>query len=203
MEAVFAKTKEKMDKCLTSLERDFAAIRAGRANPAVLDKVMVDYYGVPTPINQMAAVSVPEARLLVVQPWDASTLREIEKAINTADIGINPQNDGKVIRLSFPQLTEEHRKNLQKDISKRGEEAKVAIRNVRRDAMDDIKKLKKDNEITEDEQKDGEKKLQDITDDFVKQADSITKKKEEEILSILLRLFSRGCLIAAPCLLFI
>ena len=170
MEAVFAKTKEKMDKCLTSLERDFAAIRAGRANPAVLD--------------QMAAVSVPEARLLVVQPWDASTLREIEKAINTADIGINPQNDGKVIRLSFPQLTEEHRKNLQKDISKRGEEAKVAIRNVRRDAMDDIKKLKKDNEITEDEQKDGEKKLQDITDDFVKQADSITKKKEEEILSI-------------------
>ena len=173
MEAVFAKTKEKMDKCLTSLERDFAAIRAGRANPAVLDKVMVDYYGVPTPINQMAAVSVPEARLLVVQPWDASTL-----------IAINPQNDGKVIRLSFPQLTEEHRKNLQKDISKRGEEAKVAIRNVRRDAMDDIKKLKKDNEITEDEQKDGEKKLQDITDDFVKQADSITKKKEEEILSI-------------------
>lgn len=184
MESVFAKTKEKMDKCLTSLERDFAAIRTGRANPAVLDKVMVDYYGVPTPINQMAAVSVPEARLLVVQPWDASTLKEIEKAINTADIGINPQNDGKVIRLSFPQLTEEHRKNLQKDISKRGEEAKVAIRNVRRDAMDDIKKLKKDNEITEDEQKDGEKKLQDITDDFVKQADSITKKKEEEILSI-------------------
>ena len=184
MESVFAKTKEKMDKCLTSLERDFDAIRAGRANPAVLDKVMVDYYGVPTPINQMAAVSVPEARLLVVQPWDASTLKEIEKAINTADIGINPQNDGKVIRLSFPQLTEEHRKNLQKDISKRGEEAKVAIRNVRRDAMDDIKKLKKDNEITEDEQKDGEKKLQDITDDFVKQADSITKKKEEEILSI-------------------
>ena len=184
MEAVFAKTKEKMDKCLTSLERDFAAISAGRATPAVLDKVMVDYYGVPTPINQMAAVSVPEARLLVVQPWDTSTLREIEKAINTADIGINPQNDGKVIRLSFPQLTEEHRKNLQKDISKRGEEAKVAIRNVRRDAMDDIKKLKKDNEITEDEQKDGEKKLQDITDDFVKQADSITKKKEEEILSI-------------------
>ena len=184
MESVFAKTKEKMDKCLTSLERDFAAIRAGRANPAVLDKVMVDYYGVPTPINQMAAVSVPEARLLVVQPWDASTLKEIEKAINTADIGINPQNDGKVIRLSIPQLTDEHRKNLQKDISKRGEEAKVAIRNVRRDAMDDIKKLKKDNEITEDEQKDGEKKLQDITDDFVKQADSITKKKEEEILSI-------------------
>ncbi len=184
METVFAKTKEKMEKCLTALERDYAAVRAGRANPAVLDKVMVDYYGVPTPINQMAAVSVPEARLLVIQPWDASTLREIEKAINTADIGINPQNDGKVIRLNFPQLTEEHRKSLQKDISKRGEEAKVAIRNVRRDSMDDIKKLKKDNEITEDEQKDAEKKLQDITDDYVKQVESITKKKEEEVLSI-------------------
>lgn len=184
METVFAKTKEKMEKCLTALERDYAAVRAGRANPAVLDKVMVDYYGVPTPINQMAAVSVPEARLLVIQPWDASTLRDIEKAINTADIGINPQNDGKVIRLTFPQLTEEHRKSLQKDISKRGEEAKVAIRNVRRDSMDDIKKLKKDNEITEDEQKDAEKKLQDITDDYVKQVESITKKKEEEVLSI-------------------
>lgn len=184
METVFAKTKEKMEKCLTALERDYAAVRAGRANPAVLDKVMVDYYGVPTPINQMAAVSVPEARLLVIQPWDASTLRDIEKAINTADIGINPQNDGKVIRLTFPQLTEEHRKTLQKDISKRGEEAKVAIRNVRRDAMDDVKKLKKDNEITEDEQKDAEKKLQDITDDYVKQVETITKKKEEEVLSI-------------------
>ena len=184
METVFAKTKEKMEKCLTALERDYSAVRAGRANPAILDKVMVDYYGVPTPINQMAAVSVPEARLLVVQPWDASTLKEIEKAINTADIGINPQNDGKVIRLTFPQLTEEHRKTLQKDISKRGEEAKVAVRNVRRDAMDDIKKLKKDNEITEDDQKNGEKKLQDITDDYIKQVEAITKKKEEEILSI-------------------
>lgn len=184
METVFAKTNEKMEKCLAALERDFSSIRAGRANPAILDKVMVDYYGAPTPINQMAAISVPEARLLVVQPWDASTLKEIEKAINTSDIGINPQNDGKVIRLSFPQLTEEHRKNLQKDISKRGEEAKVAIRNVRRDAMDDIKKLKKDNQITEDDQKDGEKKLQDITDSFIKQSEEITKKKEEEILSL-------------------
>lgn len=184
METVYAKTKEKMEKCLTSLERDFSSIRAGRANPAVLDRVTVDYYGVPTPINQLAAVSVPEARLLVIQPWDASTLRAIEKAINTSDIGINPQNDGKVIRLSFPQLTEEHRKNLQKDVSRRGEEAKVAIRNVRRDSMDDIKKLKKNNEITEDDQKDGEKKLQEITDDYIKQAEAITKKKEEEILSI-------------------
>ena len=184
MDSVFAKTKEKMEKCLTSLERDYSAVRAGRANPAILDKVMVDYYGVPTPIIQMAAVSSPEPRMLVVQPWDASTLKEIEKAINTADIGINPQNDGKVIRLNFPQLTEEHRKTLQKDISKRGEEAKVAIRNVRRDAMDDIKKLKKNNEITEDDQKDGEMKLRDITDDFIKQAEAITKKKEEEVISL-------------------
>ena len=184
MDSVFAKTKEKMEKCLTSLDRDYSAVRAGRANPAILDKVMVDYYGVPTPIIQMAAVSSPEPRMLVVQPWDASTLKEIEKAINTADIGINPQNDGKVIRLNFPQLTEEHRKTLQKDISKRGEEAKVAIRNVRRDSMDDVKKLKKANEITEDEQKDGEKKLQDLTDKYIKNVEEMTKKKEEEILSI-------------------
>lgn len=184
MDAVFTKTKDKMEKCLDALNRDYKAVRAGRANPAILDRVTVDYYGTPTPINQMAAISVPEPRMLMIQPWDASTLKDIEKAINTAEIGINPSNDGKVIRLAFPALTEERRKELVKDISKRGEEAKVAVRNVRRDAMDDIKKLKKDNEITEDEQKDGEKKLQDITDDFVKQADSITKKKEEEILSI-------------------
>ena len=184
MQTQLKKAGETMDRRLEHMRREFSEIRAGRANPAVLDKVKVDYYGAPTPVNQLAAVSVTEARTLTIQPWDASVLRQIEKAIQTSDIGINPQNDGKVIRLSFPQLTEEHRKNLQKDISKRGEEAKVAIRNVRRDAMDDIKKLKKDNEITEDEQKDGEKKLQDITDDFVKQADSITKKKEEEILSI-------------------
>lgn len=184
METVYAKTKEKMEKCLDSLERDFSSIRAGRANPSVLDKVTVDYYGVPTPINQMAAVSVPEARMLIIQPWDASTLKEIEKAINTSDIGINPQNDGKCIRLAFPQLTEEHRKSLQKEVSKRGEDAKVAIRNVRRDAMDDIKKLKKDNQITEDDQRDGEKKLQEITDDYIKQCENITKKKEEEIISL-------------------
>lgn len=184
MDNVFAKTKERMEKCLDSLDRDFQTIRAGRANPNVLNNVMVDYYGTPTPVGQMAAISVPEARLLVIQPWDASTLKEIEKAINVAEIGINPQNDGKVIRLTFPQLTEEHRKTLVKDVSKRGEEAKVAIRNVRRDSMDDIKKLKKDNEITEDEQKDGEKKLQDLTDKYVKSIDEMTKKKEDEILSI-------------------
>lgn len=184
MEAVFSKTKEKMEKCLNSLERDYKAVRAGRANPAILDRVTVDYYGTPTPINQMAAISVPEPRMLMIQPWDASTLKEIEKAINTAEIGINPSNDGKVIRLVFPPLTEERRKELVKDIAKRAEEAKVAIRNVRRDAMDDLKKLKKNNEITEDDQKTGEKKLQDITDSYVKEAEEMEKKKEQEILSI-------------------
>ena len=167
---LYTNAKAKMEKCMTSLERDFSAVRAGRANPAVLDKVMVDYYGVPTPVNQMAAISVPEARMLVIQPWDASTLKEIEKAINTSDIGINPQNDGKVIRLAFPQLTEEHRRELTKDISKRGEEAKVAIRNVRRDFMDELKKMKKNSEITEDDLRDGEEQLQKITDDYVKEA---------------------------------
>ena len=184
METVFAKTKERMEKCLDSLDRDYQTIRAGRANPKVLNNVVVDYYGTPTPLNQMAAISSPEPRLLVVQPWDTSTLRDIEKAINIADIGINPQNDGKVIRLNFPQLTEEHRKALVKDVSKRGEEAKVAIRNVRRDSMDDIKKLKKDNKITEDDLKDGEKELQNITDKYIKQVDEMAKAKEDEVLSI-------------------
>ena len=184
MDAVFTKAKEKMEKCLDALNRDYKAVRAGRANPAILDRVTVDYYGTPTPINQMAAISVPEPRMLMIQPWDASTLKDIEKAINTAEIGINPSNDGKVIRLAFPALTEERRKELVKDLSKRGEEAKVAVRNVRRDAMDDIKKLKKDNEITEDDQKNGEKKLQDITDSYIKQVEEMVKKKEDEVLSI-------------------
>lgn len=184
MDTIFAKTKERMEKCLDSLDRDFATVRAGRANPNVLNNVVVEYYGTPTPLNQMAAISAPEPRLLVVQPWDASTLADIEKAINIADIGINPQNDGKVIRLNFPQLTEESRKTLTKDVAKRGEEAKVAVRNVRRDSMDDIKKMKKDNAITEDDQKDGEKKLQDITDSYIKQVEDMTKKKEAEILAI-------------------
>lgn len=184
MDTVFTKAKEKMEKCLDALNRDYKAVRAGRANPAILDRVTVDYYGTPTPINQMAAISVPEPRMLMIQPWDASTLKDIEKTINTAEIGINPSNDGKVIRLAFPALTEERRKELVKDISKRGEEAKVAVRNVRRDAMDDIKKLKKSNEITEDDQKDGEKKLQDITDSYIKQVEEMVKKKEDEVLSI-------------------
>jgi len=184
MEKVFENTKNRMEKTLDALDREYSAIRAGRANPNVLNNIVVDYYGTPTPINQMAAVSVPEPRLLTIQPWDASTIKEIEKAINTSEIGINPQNDGKVIRLAFPQLTEEHRKNLVKDVSKKAEEAKVAIRNIRRDAMDDIKKLKKDNAITEDDQKDGEKELQKITDSYIKQIDDMGDKKEKEILSI-------------------
>ncbi len=184
MEALFSKTKEKMEKCLDSLERNYKAVRAGRANPAVLDRISVEYYGSPTPLNQMAAISVPEPRVLMIQPWDASTLKDIERAINTSDIGINPSNDGKVIRLVFPQLNEERRKELVKEISKRAEEAKVAIRNVRRDAMDDLKKLKKDSQITEDDQKDGEKKLQEITDNYVKQTEEMEKKKEQEIISI-------------------
>ncbi len=184
MDKVFENTKARMEKCLDSLERDYDTIRAGRANPNILNNVIVEYYGTPTPLNQMAAVSVPEPRLLVVQPWDASTLKDIEKAINIAEIGINPQNDGKVIRLSFPQMTEEDRKRLVKDVSKRAEEAKVAVRNIRRDSMDDIKKLKKNNEITEDDQKDGEKKLQDITDKYIKSVEDMAGKKENEILSI-------------------
>ena len=184
MEQVFENTKNRMEKTLDALEREYSSIRAGRANPKVLDNILVDYYGTPTRIDQMAAVSSPEARLLVIQPWDTSMLREIEKAINTSELGINPQNDGKVIRLTFPQLTEEHRKQLVKDVSKKAEEAKVAIRNIRRDAMDDIKKLKKDNAITEDDQKDGEKELQKITDSYIKQIDDMSDRKEKEILSI-------------------
>ncbi len=184
MDALFERTRTKMEKCITYLEKDYASIRAGRANPAILDRVMVDYYGVPTPINQMAAVSVPEARLLLIQPWDTSMLKEIEKAINTSEIGINPQNDGKVIRLSFPQLTEEHRKELTKDVAKKGEEAKVAIRNIRRDAIDDLKKMKKNSEITEDDLDYGEEEIQNITDEFIKLAEETAKKKEEEVLSL-------------------
>lgn len=184
METVFNKTSERMEKALDSLDRDYQVIRAGRANPNILNNVVVEYYGTPTPLNQMAAISVPEPRMLTIQPWDATALSDIEKAIQKSDIGINPQNDGKIIRLSFPQLTEEDRKALTKDVSKRAEEAKVAIRNIRRDSMDDIKKLKKDNAITEDDQKDGEKKLQDITDKYIKKVDEMSKKKEAEILSI-------------------
>lgn len=184
MKTVLKETEDKMKKTLQRLESDFAAIRAGRANPAVLDKVTVDYYGAPTPLNQMAAISVSEARILVIQPWDMSSLKSIEKAILASDVGITPTNDGKVLRLVFPQLTEERRKELCKSIKKYGEECKVAVRNVRRDAMEKIKAMKKNSELTEDEVKTGEKDIQKITDKYCDSADKLVSEKEKEIMSI-------------------
>jgi ribosome recycling factor len=184
MKAEYKIYDEKMTKPLNSLTGEFASIRAGRANPAVLDKVLVDYYGVPTQINQLAAVSVSEARVLVIQPWDKTTLKAIEKAILTSEIGINPNNDGSVIRLAFPPLTEERRKELSKDIRKLGEDAKVAIRSIRRDAMEKFKASKKNNEITEDDLKNAEKDIQTMTDKYCKDIDAMTENKEKEIMSI-------------------
>lgn len=184
MDTVFATAKEKMEKTLNVLRSDFKTIRAGRANPAVLDRLTVDYYGVPTPINQMAAISVPEPAILAIQPWDASSLKAIEKAINTSDIGINPQNDGKIIRLNFPTLTEDRRKELCKEIRKMGEESKVAVRSIRRDCIEKLKAMKKDSTITEDDLKDAEKKMQDITDKFISEVDTECAAKEKEIMSI-------------------
>lgn len=177
-------TENKMNKTIASLEADFASIRAGRANPAILDKISVEYYDAQTPLAQVGTISVPEARTIVIQPWDASILKDIEKAILASDIGITPNNDGKVIRLNFPPLTEERRKELSKSISKRGEEAKVAVRNLRRDAIDGFKKQKKANEITEDDLKDLEDKVQKLTDRFVKKIDEITSAKEKEIMEV-------------------
>ena len=184
MEQLFKITEEKMNKTIDALEREYKAVRAGRATAAVLERISVDYYGVPTPIHQMAAISIPEARTLLIQPWDASTLKEIEKAILTSDIGINPQNDGKIIRLSFPPLTEERRKEIVKEVRKKAEDAKVAIRNQRRGALDDLKALKKNNEITEDDESNGEKKIQNLTDKFCKEIDSVCASKEKEIMEI-------------------
>lgn len=184
MEKVFAATKEKMTKTISALNSELNSIRAGRANAAVLDPIRVDYWGVPTPINQMAAVSVAEARILVIQPWDKSALKLIEKAIQASDLGINPQNDGSVLRLTFPPLTEERRKQLVKEVKNTAEGSKVAIRNLRRDAIEKLKKMKKDSEITEDDLKDGEKKAQELTDDFIKQVDKVAAAKEEEIMAI-------------------
>lgn len=177
-------TKEKMTKSLNNLINEYTSIRAGRANPAVLDKVMVDYYGAPTPINQMAAVSVAEARILVITPWDATSLKAIEKAILASDIGITPTNDGKALRLAFPQLTEERRKELCKTIKKYGEECKVSIRSLRRDSIEKFKSMKKNNEITEDDMKDCEKKVQDLTDKFCADIDKEVAAKEKEVMSI-------------------
>ena len=176
--------EEKMNTSIDSAAADFASVRAGRANAAVLDRIMVDYYGTPTPIQQIAAISTPDPRILQISPWDGSALKSIEKAILNSDLGINPQNDGKVIRLAFPQLTEEHRRELTKDISKRGEEAKVAIRNVRRDFMDELKKMKKNSEITEDDLKQAEKDLQKLTDDSSKKIDELLARKEKELMEI-------------------
>lgn len=184
MKTVINTAKEKMQKTVSVLEKDFAAIRAGRANPNVLDKVTVDYYGTPTPISQMATVSVAEARVLSIQPWDKSQLKPIEKAIQASDIGINPTNDGTVLRLTFPQLTEERRKEIVKDIKKMGEESKVAIRSIRRDAIDKFKAMKKNSEITEDDMKNCEEQTQKIHDTFVKNIDELVSVKEKEILSI-------------------
>ena len=175
---------EKMEKTIRVLENEFAAIRAGRANPAVLDKVTVDYYGVPTPIQAVAAISVAEARILVILPWDKSTLKAIEKAIQASDIGINPTNDGSVIRVVFPPLTEERRKDICKQIRKQGEESKVAIRSIRRDANEKMKALKKSSEISEDEQKDLEDETQKLTDKFCKRIDEIAANKEKEIMEV-------------------
>ena len=176
--------KEKMTKSLNALGNEFASIRAGRANPAVLDKALVDYYGSPTPINQMAAVSVFEARTLVIQPWDKSTLKLIEKAIQASDIGITPTNDGTVIRLTFPQLTEERRKDLCKSIKKYGEDCKVAVRSIRRDTMEKFKTMKKNSEITEDDLKNCEKKVQELTDTFCTNVDKAVADKEKEIMTV-------------------
>ena len=173
-----------MQKSVTSLENNFASIRAGRATPAVLDKIMVDYYGTPTAIQSMAAISVAEARVLVIQPWDKTSLKSIEKAILASDLGITPMNDGNVIRLSFPQPTEERRKELCKTVKKYGEEAKVVVRNVRRDTLDKFKAMKKNGDLTEDDQKDAEKKLQKITDKYCEDVDKAIADKEKEIMSI-------------------
>ncbi len=184
MKEVLKKNDERMQRRIDHLVDEYKTIRAGRANPAVLDKVTVDYYGTATPINQLAAVSVTEARTLTIQPWDVSVLKQIEKAIQMSEVGINPQNDGKIIRLIFPPLTEDKRKEIAKDIAHIAEDSKVQIRNVRRDTIEKLKKMKKDGELTEDDLKEGEKKVQKSTDNFIKEVDSIADKKKKEIMEI-------------------
>ena len=180
----FKHIEEKMDKTISVLQENFAEVRAGRANPAILNKIKVDYYGTPTPINQVAGISVPEARLIVIQPWDASLLKEIEKEILKAEIGINPNNDGKVIRLAFPELNEERRKEIVKDIKKTAEDAKVSIRSVRREGIDEAKKMQKDNQMTEDELKSAEDQIQKLTDAKIAEIDKILAEKEKEVMSV-------------------
>ncbi|QNO16450.1 ribosome recycling factor [Alkalicella caledoniensis] len=181
---IYTDVKDRMGKAVQSLKKDLASLRAGRANVSILDKVMPEYYGVPTPISQMATVSAPEARLLVIQPWDKTTIPDIEKAILKSDIGITPNNDGSVIRLNFPQLTQERRGELVKVIKKKGEEGRVAIRNIRRDGNDMVKELEKDNEISEDDSRRAQDEIQKITDTFIKEIDGIILKKEEEVMEV-------------------
>ena len=184
MDSRLAVFEEKMGKSLANLEEEFAGIRAGRANPHVLDKLRVDYYGTPSPIQSVANVSVPEPRMIQIQPWKASMVKEIEKAIMCSDLGINPTNDGKVIRLVFPELTEERRKELAKDIKKKGENAKVAVRNIRRDAIDHFKKIGKEEDLSEDEIKDLEDTIQKLTDEYVAKVDKAVDAKSKEILTV-------------------
>lgn len=184
MSVDFKEYSKKMEKTLEHLGEEFGAVRAGRANAKVLDRISVEYYGSETPLNGVATISSPDARTLVVQPWDTKLLKDIQKAIQTSDLGINPQNDGRVIRLVFPQLTEERRKDLTKQVKKYAEEAKVAMRNIRRDGMDYVKKLKKNSEITEDEQKKAEKDLQEMLDKYIKKVDDVLAVKEKELMAI-------------------
>ncbi len=184
MSVDFKDFSRRMDRTMDHLGEEFDAVRAGRANPKVLDRITVEYYGSETPLNGVATISSPDARTLVIQPWDGKLLRDIQKAIQVSDLGINPQNDGRVIRLVFPQLTEERRKDLIKQVKKYAEEAKVALRNIRRDGMDYVKKLKKNSEITEDDQKKAEKDLQDLLDQYIKKVDSALAAKEKELMAI-------------------
>ncbi|MCM3214716.1 ribosome recycling factor [Niallia taxi] len=181
---VISSTKERMDKAIQSYSRELASIRAGRANAALLDRISVDYYGAPTPVNQVAGISVPEARLLVIQPYDKSILGDIEKAILKSDIGLNPTNDGNIIRLTIPMLTEERRKELVKNVKKESEDAKIAIRNIRRDGNDDLKKLEKNGDITEDALRGFSDDIQKLTDEYISKVDALTKEKEKEILEV-------------------
>ena len=183
MDERIVKYQDKMDKTLTNLDSEFGTIRAGRANPHVLDRIMVEYYGAPTPLQQVANISVPEARMIQIQPWEGSLVKEIEKAINMSDLGINPTNDGKVIRLVFPELTEERRKDLVKEVKKKGEAAKVAVRNIRRDANDMLKKLGK-TDVSEDEIAELEDSVQKMTDKFIKKVDEAVEVKSKEILTV-------------------
>ncbi len=184
MNVDFTEFGKKMDKTLVHLAEEFDAVRAGRANPKVLDRISVEYYGQETPLNGVATISSPDARTLVVQPWDTNLLKDIQKAIQASELGINPQNDGRMIRLVFPQLTEERRKELTKQVKKYAEDAKVAMRNIRRDGMDFVKKLKKNSEITEDDQKKAEKDLQDMLDKYIKKVDDVLAAKEKELMAI-------------------